>query len=308
MTMRARRPLILHTWPWKPAELARVAGGKPARFKYIPFEKLHARPRALKEAQGLIVLLSHPVTAELISSMPRLQALGTYSAGTNHIDQKACRARGIPVINTPDVLTRATAELAAALLLAAARRLPEGETLCRKGRFKGWAPDLLLGLELKDRHAVLVGQGRIGLETARIFQGLGLTTEFIGRHDTPADINQKLARAQVLSLHCPLTPETRHWLDAGRLKILPRDAIVLNTARGEVIDEKALISRLKGRKIFAAGLDVFEDEPKIPSALRRLQNVVLAPHLGSATRITRARMLGVVVRGVSKKLTETAAR
>ena len=302
MNARKRSPLILHTWPWKPAELARIAGRNSARFKYIPFEKLLNHPRALKEAEGLIVLLSHPVTARIISAMPRLRCLGTYSVGTNHIDQAACRTREIPIVNTPDVLTRATAELAAALLLAAARRLPEGEALCRKGRFKGWTPDLLLGLELQGRHAVLLGEGRIGRETARIFQGLGLTTEFINRRDTGRDINQKLARAQVLSLHCPLTPETHHWLDAKRLRLLPRDAIVLNTARGEVIDEKALIFTLKARRIFAAGLDVFEEEPKIPASLRQLPNVVLAPHLGSATQITRARMLEVVVRGVTGTL------
>ena len=302
MNARKQRPLILHTWPWKPAELAGIAGGKAVRFKYIPHEKLLTHPRALKEAEGLIVLLSHPVTAQLISAMPRLRCLGTYSVGTNHIDQSACRTREIPILNTPDVLTRATAELSAALLLAAARRLPEGESLCRKGRFKGWTPDLLLGLELHGRHAVLLGEGRIGRETARIFQGLGLTTEFIGRRDTVTDINEKIARAQVLSLHCPLTPDTHHWLDARRLKLLPRDAIVINTARGEVIDEKALISTLKTRKIFAAGLDVFEEEPKIPASLRQLPNVVLAPHLGSATHITRARMLEVVVRGVAETL------
>lgn len=253
---------------------------------------------ALRDADGLITLLSDPVNEEILSKAPRLKAVANYAVGINNIDLEACRKRGIRVTNTPKVLTRATAELNLALLLAAARRVPEGETLCRSGQFKGWAPDMLLGLELKGRRAVLVGKGRIGQETARLFQGIGLKVSWITRKDTEKTVRKKLAGAQVLSLHVPLTPETRHWLNAERLSCLPRDSIVLNTTRGPVVDEKALIECLRARRIFAAGLDVFENEPHIPPALRELPNVVLLPHLGSATEETRRAMARLAVSGV----------
>ncbi len=253
--------------------------------------------KALPKADGLITLLSDTVDEKLLSRAPRLRVVGNYAVGVNNIDLSACTRRGIAVVNTPGVLTHATAEMALALLLAAARRMPEGERLCRAGKFRGWAPDLLLGLELRGRHAVLVGPGRIGTETARLFQALGLTAEFISRYDSPEEVNRKLARAQILSLHLPLNEQTRHWLDAKRLALLPSDAIVLNTSRGPLINEKALVRALRQRRLFAAGLDVFEREPLIEPALRKLQNVVLIPHLGSATHETREAMARLVVSG-----------
>ena len=300
-----KKPLILHTWPWSKKVLSGLTGNA-FQFRHVPYDDLKTHPALLKRADALLVLLSDRVNRELLSQLPNLKALGTYSVGMNHIDLDACRARGISVVNTPDVLTRATAELALALLLAAARRLPEGEALCRKGNFKGWTPDLLLGLELKGRHAVLLGEGRIGRETALLLSGVGLTTEFITRRDSIPDIKSKLARAQILSLHCPLTPETRHWLDQKRMRLLPRDCILINTARGEIVDESALIRALKDRRIFAAGLDVFEHEPKLPLGLRRLPNVVLAPHLGSATESTRNKMLEVLLDGLSRSLAKSS--
>ncbi len=300
--MKATRPpLITVTWPWPLKKLDQLAKGR-VRFQYSDPSKKAAFKKALQESEGLIVLLNHAVREDLLAGAPRLKALGTYSVGTNHIDPVACEKRGIRIINTPDVLTRSTAELALALLMAAARRLPEGEALCRKGKFKGWAPDLLLGLELKGRHAVLLGEGRIGRETAKLFHAIGMSIEFITRKDKAIDIRKKLGRAQVLSLHCPLTKETHHWLNARRLALLPQDSVVINTARGEIIDEKALIKSLASGKLFSAGLDVFEQEPLIPQALRKLPQVVLAPHLGSATRATRERMLEIVVEGTISAL------
>jgi glyoxylate reductase len=211
---------------------------------------------------------------------------------------KACGAFGVRVVNTPHVLSRSTAELSLALLLAAARRFPEGEKLCRQGEFKGWTPQMLLGLELKNRNAVLVGRGRIGKETAKLYRALGIRITWITRFDSTTRINQKLRKAQILSLHFPLTSKTHHWLDHKRLKLLPRDCIVINTSRGSTIDEKALIQALKTRKIFAAGLDVFEKEPEIPASLRKLPNVVLLPHIGSATLEARAAMARLVIKGV----------
>jgi glyoxylate reductase len=254
--------------------------------------------KAVRDADGLITLVTHAVDQELLSHAPRLKVVGNFAVGLDNIDLRACRARKIRVVHTPDVLTRATAECAAALLLAAARRIPEGERLCRAGRFTGWTPTLLLGKELRGRTAVLVGRGRIGTETARVFRALGLKVLWITREDGAAAIHRKLRKAQVLSLHIPLTKETRHWLDAKRISLLPRDAIVINTARGPIIDEAALERALRSQRIFAAGLDVFEREPRIPLTLRRLPNVVLLPHLGSATEETRRAMAELVIDGV----------
>lgn len=255
-------------------------------------------PAALRTADAAICMLWDKIDARWLARAPKLRALGTYSVGTNHIDLDACARRGVRVANTPGVLSRATAECAAALLLAAARRVPEGHELCRTGRWTGWRPDQLLGLELLGRRAVLVGRGRIGEETARIFRGLGLKVEWITRRDSEKQLRAKLARAQVLSLHVPLEESTRHWLDRARLACLPPDAIVINTSRGPVIDERALTEALRKRRIFSAGLDVYEREPEIPSALRRLSNVVLLPHLGSATAETRRAMAEQVIQGV----------
>ncbi len=254
--------------------------------------------RLAKSAEGIITRFSDPVNEELLAAAPRLRAVANFAVGIDNIDLKACTRRGIRVANTPGVLSRATAELTLALLLAAARRIPEGEQLCRSGRFKGWAPDMLLGLELKGRTAVLVGKGRIGKETARLFRGIGLKVEWITRETRPAALERLLKRAQILSLHVPLTPETRHWLDRKKLSLLPPDAIVLNTTRGPTVDESTLIEFLEKRRIFAAGLDVFEKEPEIPAKLRRLPNVVLLPHLGSATEQTREAMARLAIAGL----------
>ncbi len=254
--------------------------------------------RALPDADGLIAQLHDPVNAQLLAHAPRLRVVGTCSVGYDQIDVPACTRLGITVVNTPGVLTRATAELTLTLLLAAARRLPEGEALCRHNRFQGWRADLLLGLELRGRRAVLVGRGRIGTETARLFRAVGLRVQWITREDSEASIRRKLARAQVLSLHFSLNPTTRHWLSRERLALLPPDSIVINTTRGAAIDEKALTDALARRSIFAAGLDVFEREPWISARLRRLPNVVLLPHLGSATAETRRAMAELVISGV----------
>ncbi|MCM2278209.1 MAG: D-glycerate dehydrogenase [Oligoflexia bacterium] len=254
--------------------------------------------RSLRDADALITRVFDRVDEKLLDLAPKLRAVGNYGVGVDNIDLRACARRGVRVANTPDVLTRATAELTVALLFAAARRFPEGEALCRSGRFRGWQPDLLLGQELQGRRAVLVGKGRIGRETGRLFRALGLKVEWITRKDTPGMVQKKLKRAQVLSLHIPLTSETLGWLDESRLALLPPEAIVLNTTRGPVVDESALVRVLKERKIFAAGLDVFEKEPEIPLALRRLPNVVLSPHLGSATAEAREAMARLVISGV----------
>ena len=289
------KPLVLLTQAFLPEVLAqelapfaeiKIANDRTTLNKLIP------------RAQGLLTSFSDPIDEALLKRAVKLKVIANVAVGINNIDLQACAKRRIRVCNTPEVLTRATAECALTLLLACARRLPEGERLCRKGQFKGWKIDLLLGLELKGRRAVLVGPGRIGKETAKLFRAIGIKVKWIKRGDSENEIRAKLSEAQIISLHCPLTSETHHWLNARRLSCLPFDAIVINTTRGACIEERALISALKKRKIFSAGLDVFEFEPKIPKALIALPNVVLLPHLGSATLQTRQAMVRLAARGV----------
>lgn len=287
-------PKVVVTYPFHPeliaSELAPHARVALARTR-------PALLKALPDADGLITCLFDRVDEKLLARSPKLRVVANVAVGVDNIDLKACARRGIAVTNTPGVLTQATAELTLALLLAVARRVPEGEKLARGGKWKGWRPDELLGLELQGRRAVIVGPGRIGGATTQLFKALGLAVETLGSRASDAEIRAKLSNAQVLSLHLPLKADTRHWLSAGRLALLPRDAIVLNTSRGPVVDEAALLRALKARRLFGAGLDVFEQEPKIPAALRKLPNVVLLPHLGSATRTTRAEMARLAIQG-----------
>lgn len=258
--------------------------------------------RFLKKADALMTLLYDPVTDSTLKSAPKLKVVGNYAVGVENIDLKACKKRKIRVVNTPGVLTRATAELAITLLLAAARRVPEGHQLCSNNRFKGWRPDLLLGKEIKNKKAVILGAGRIGKETGFLLRALGAKVEYITKKDKTTQIQKKLRSAQILSLNVPLRPSTHHWLDTKKLNLLPKDCIVVNTSRGPVIDEKALIRALKSKKIFAAALDVYENEPHIPKGLRELQNVVLLPHVGSSTENTRKKMAEILVDGVLRSL------
>jgi glyoxylate reductase len=270
---------------------------KPHAFVEVVNSKSQLMKK-IRNADGIVTLLSDRVDENLIANGKSLKVIGNYAAGINNIDLKACKRKKITVVNTPDVLTRATAELTIALLFSCARRLYEGEVLCRTNRFKGWQPDLLLGLELKGRRAVLVGKGRIGSETAKLMVALGIKVEWITRKDKEPQIRAKLRRAQILSLHVPLSAETHHWLNKARLGLLPKDCIVLNTTRGPVVDERALVQALQKNRIFAAGFDVYEKEPSIPYELRKLNNVCLLPHLGSATEKTRRDMAKILVDGI----------
>ena len=252
----------------------------------------------LAQSHALICDLTFPIDKALLKNATLLRVVGTCSAGTNHIDLIALKKSGVALVNTPGVLTRATAELTLALLLAVARRVPEGMQLVSQNQFRGWKMDLLLGQELQGKTAVLVGKGQIGQETAHLFRALGLKTQFVTRSSSEETIRNQLSQADVVSLHCPLTADTHHWLSARRISYLKPQCIVINTARGPVIDENALIRALERGKIFGAGLDVYENEPKIPAALRRLPNVVLLPHLGSATRTTRSSMQKLVADSV----------
>jgi glyoxylate reductase len=227
--------------------------------------------------------------------------VATYSVGVDHIDLDACRARGVVVAHTPDVLTDATADLTLALLLAVARRLPEGERLVRAGAWTGWAPTQLLGQDLAGRTLGVVGLGRIGAAVARRARAFGMRIAYHQRHERTGDaeplearfypdLDALIAASDVLTLHAPLTPATRHLLDARRLGLLRRHAILINTGRGPLVDEAALADALREGRLAGAGLDVYEHEPQVHPDLVDAPHALLAPHLGSATHATRRAM------------------
>ncbi len=259
-------------------------------------------------ADALICLLADRVGGELFDACPRLAVVANYAVGVNNIDLAAARAAGVWVTNTPDVLTDATADLAWSLILAVARRVVEGDRLVRSGGFSGWKPDLLLGMGLQGKTLGIVGMGRIGRAVARRAAGFGMRVCYHTREELSPeeaagaervdDLDSLLARANVLSLHCPLTPETRRLLDARRLGLLPRGAVVVNTSRGEVVDEAALAEALASGRVAGAGLDVYEREPAVAPALLGRGDVVLLPHLGSATVEARTAMADLAVDNV----------
>jgi glyoxylate reductase len=258
----------------------------------MPAEELRAR---LVDKDGLISVLTDKVTRDLLAEAPRLRVVANIAVGYDNIDVPAAKARGIIVTNTPDVLTEATAELTWTLILSAARRVTEGDRLIRRRGWKGWALDFMLGTELRGKQLGLIGRGRIGRAVAAKAPAFGMTAVF-AKHDMSFD--QLLVSSDVISIHTPLTPETRHMFDRRTLARMKRTAILVNTARGPVIDEEALAWALKERLIAAAALDVYEREPIVLEALLDLENVVLAPHLGSATRETRTAMIDLAVSNV----------
>jgi glyoxylate reductase len=231
----------------------------------------------------------------LAQSGQRLRLIASFGTGVDHIDLATARERGILVTNTPGVLTEDTADMTMALVLAVSRRLAEGERLMRAGRWTGWGPTTMLGHRIWGKRLGIIGMGRIGQALARRAKGFGLSVHYHNRRRVHPDIEQELeatywesldqmlAHMDVVSVNCPHTPGTYHLLSARRLKLLKPHAIVVNTARGEVIDENALTRMLIAKEIAGAGLDVFEHEPAINPKLLALDNVVLLPHMGSAT-------------------------
>jgi len=233
----------------------------------------------------------------------RVKILGNYGVGVSHIDLPTCKRLGIVVTNTPDVLTDATAEIAVTLMLMAARRAGEGERQVRDHKWDGWAPTRMIGADVTGKTLGLVGFGRIGQATAqKAHHGFGMPVLYYSRKRAApeveartggqhcASLDELLERADFVSLHCPGGAETRHLLNAGRLDRMKRSAFLINTARGEVVDEAALADALRNRVIAGAGLDVYEHEPRVPEAFLGLENVVVLPHLGSATLETRVAM------------------
>jgi glyoxylate reductase len=248
---------------------------------------------AVADADGLLSLLTDAVDAELLANAPRLRAVANYAVGFDNIDVVAASARGIQVGVTPDVLTAATADLAMALLLAVARRLPEAAADVRAGRWRTWEPAGWLGLGLDGARLAIVGPGRIGRAVAHRARAFGMEIDLVGRGD---DLHAALAAADAVSLHTPLTPETRHLIDARALAAMRPHAVLVNTGRGGLVDQDALVDALRNGTIAGAGLDVTDPEPLPPDhPLLSLPNALVLPHIGSATRAARHRMAEMAV-------------
>lgn len=269
--------------------------------------------RNVKDADALISLLTDKIDREIIDKMERCRIIANYAVGFNNIDIDYARNKGIIVTNTPDVLTDSTADLTMTLVLACARRLNEGERIMRQKQFKGWRPELLLGYELKDKIFGIIGMGRIGLAVARRAFAFGCRIIYYSNNKNSeaeklfnakkVSLKTLMKSSDIISLHIPLNNKTKTLINSDYLNLMKKTAIFINTARGEVIDENHLISLLKKKKIFAAGFDVYKNEPDINPELVKLDNVVLLPHIGSATVEARSAMAELAAKNVIAVLT-----
>jgi lactate dehydrogenase-like 2-hydroxyacid dehydrogenase len=259
---------------------------------------------ALRTADALLCTVTDRLSAEVLNTEPRrARMLANFGVGFNHIDIQAAKDCGLSVSNTPDVLTEATADIAITLLLMVSRRTGEGERHVRSGSWTGWRPTHMLGSQVSGKVLGLIGMGRIARAVARrAHHGFGMTVIFHDPYPPSASeaaslgaaprstLDEVLGEADFVSLHCPATPETRHLMNRERLARMRRGAYLINTARGDVVDEAALVDALTEGTIAGAGLDVYEQEPRVSPALLKMENVVLLPHLGSATKETRVAM------------------
>lgn len=267
-----------------------------------------------KGCEGMITLLNDKIDKEIIDALcPKLKIIANYAVGFDNIDFKYAKEKNVAVTNTPEVMTQAVAEHAIALILACARRIVEGDEYVRAGKYNLWEPDLLLGPEIAGKILGIVGMGRIGQALAQIaYHGFGMKILY---HDINQneDIERNLQadrvsltslfeRSDFVSLHVPLLKETKHMISKEQLKLMKNSAILVNTARGAIIDEEALIEALQEKEIFAAGLDVFEKEGSVDERLYKLDNVVLTPHIASATHEARLQMGECVVENIKEVL------
>lgn len=269
-----------------------------------------------RDADALVSMLSDRIDAAFFEACPNLKLVANYAVGVNNIDLEEAARRGIWVTNTPGVLTDATADLAFGLLLSIARRIPESELFLREGRFDGWAPLLFLGADLSGATLGIVGMGRIGQAMARRALGFGMKVVYHTRTPLPPELeasyaamhlplDELIATSDFISLHCPLTPDTKHLFDADAFRQMKETAYLINTARGPVVDEAALVEALASGEIAGAGLDVYEEEPVVHPGLLDRKDVVLAPHTGSATFGTRSKMAEMVCEEVERVLSGT---
>jgi glyoxylate reductase len=266
----------------------------------------------VRGADALLPILTETVDAEVMDAAgPQLRIIANYAVGYNNVDVAAATARRIPVTNTPGVLTETTADLAWTLLMMTARRLGEAERFLRASQWAGWGPMLLLGIDVHGKTLGIFGMGRIGQAMARRALAFNMRVIY---HDpeppamppelkaTPVDKATLLAESDFISIHCPMTPETKHAFGAAEFAVMKPTACLINTARGPIVDEAALAKALQSGAIFGAGLDVFEDEPAVHPDLLECQNAVLIPHLGSATRETRGKMAHIAASNIVARL------
>jgi glyoxylate reductase len=250
----------------------------------------------MQEADVLVPTVTDRIDGKILATAgDRLRLIASFGTGVDHIDLAAARARGITVTNTPGVLTEDTADMTMALILAVPRRLVAGERLMRTGQWRGWSPTSMLGNRIHGKRLGIIGMGRIGQAVARRARGFGLSIHYHNRRPVHAEteaeleatfwdnLDQMLSRMDIISINCPHTPATYHLISPRRLALIQPHAFIVNTSRGEVIDENALVRVLQNREIAGAGLDVFEHEPQVNPKLLGLDNVVLMPHMGSAT-------------------------
>jgi glyoxylate reductase len=265
------------------------------------------------DADALLTLLSLRIDDDLLSRAPKLRIVANYAVGYDNVDLAATGRRGILVTNTPDVLTNATADMAMALLLAAARRLGEGGELARSGAWHGWEPEQLPGLDLDGAQLGIVGLGRIGQAVAQRARGFGLRIVYAQPRRARADVESRcdarwlpvdelFATSDLVTLHCPATPETRRLVDARRIELMKPRAVLVNTARGAIVDEPALAEAVARGRLMAVGLDVFADEPRIHPLLVSSPRAILMPHLGSSTVGARRKMAEVAAQSIADAL------
>jgi lactate dehydrogenase-like 2-hydroxyacid dehydrogenase len=308
------KPVLFVTRRLPQAVEARAARDYDARLN--PDDTPRTGADIIRLAEGADAILCCPaekLDAATIAALPAsVKAVGTFSVGYDHIDVPALHARNIPLCNTPDVLSVATAEIAMMLILTAARRAGEGERLVRSGKWGGWAPTQLIGTQISGRRLGIFGMGRIGRELARMARGFGMEIHYHDIARLPPELEQGaifhatdetfLPICDVLALQAPGGGSTHHWLNAARIARLPRGAILGNAARGTLVDDAALLAALASGQIAAAGLDVYEGEPKLNPGYLAAENAVLLPHLGSATASTRDAMGFIALDGLDALL------
>lgn len=298
----SKKPVVVVTRKLPPAVEDRLRRDYDPRLNEE--DRLYTTDELIERVRGADAILpchTEHFSADVIARLPdSIRVIANFSVGIDHVDLAAAKARGIIVTNTPDVLSDATAELTILLMLGAARRASEGEQLVRTGEWNTWSPSFMVGIQVTGKRLGILGMGRVGQVTARRARGFDMEIHYSDVRRLPADreagaiyhetTEDLLPHCDFLALHCPATPETRGLLNAARIALLPDGAIVVNAARGSIVDEDALIAALKSGKLAAAGLDVYNNEPDINPAFRDLRNTFLMPHIGSATRETRDAM------------------
>ncbi len=266
----------------------------------------HSIAESISDKEGLACLLTDDIDSEIIQKASNLKIIANYAAGYNNIDLAAVNKMKIPVTNTPDVLTEATADLTMGLLISVARRIVEGDKYIREGRFGGWAPELLLGSDVHGKTLGIIGMGRIGRAVAKRAHGFGMAVLYYDKKRLPEDLEKRidiqyseamqlLSESDFVSIHAPLTDDTRHFISVKELKAMKRTAYLINVARGAIVDEGALVEALGNGNIAGCALDVYENEPVVMPALLQMPNAILVPHIGSASLETRTKMALMVV-------------